>query len=245
MNRDDAGGAPDAVPAAPVVPVVPDAVDAPEAVPVAVPDAALPRVSVTLASASDDGFAAAVLDPANSASTAGSGQAIPDAAPLAASPAVPVPDSPSTVTRLARTAAPAGPSIETPSADVELAADASPLPGTHRGGFSRLPTAPIGVTSESAPSLEPDVQWASPAPPPSRGLAAWGLGFAIVGLVVSFFVGWGFPLGVAAIVSGILALRRPLESRAVAIWVLAIGMVSIGYSALWLAWAATRANLFG
>ena len=78
-----------------------------------------------------------------------------------------------------------------------------------------------------------------------RGLAGWALAFAVVGLAVSLFVGWGFPIGIVAVVSAILALRRPLESRGVAVWAIAIGTVSIIYSAGWLLYAAWRANLLG
>lgn len=148
--------------------------------------------------------------------------------------------------------APSGPSpaVESPSPDVALADEASPLPGAHRGGFRRLPTAPIPVTSQTAPA-EPGTedtppsaaaQWLMPpTDPPQRGLAAWALASSIVGLVVSLFVGWGFPIGLVGVVSAILALRRPLESRAVAVWALAIGVVSILYSAGWLFYAASIA----
>lgn len=148
--------------------------------------------------------------------------------------------------------APGGePLVEAPSPDVELAQEASPLPGAHRGGFTRLPTAPVPVTVETAPAepggdLSPEVVWAKPEDDAlSRGLAGWALAFGIVGLVVSLFVGWGFPIGLVAVVSAIIALRRPLESRAVAIWAIALGVVSIIYSAGWLLFAAMRANLLG
>src|SRR5690606_24659195 len=122
------------------------------------------------------------------------------------------------------------PVVEPPSPDVALADEASPLPGAHRGGFARLPTAPVDVTSQSAPAEpgteeeppEPVVQWLMPEPSrPQRGLAGWALGFSIVGLLVSLFVGWGFPIGIAGMVSAIMALRRPLESRSMAVWALA------------------------
>lgn len=138
------------------------------------------------------------------------------------------------------------PAVEPPSPDVALADEASPLPGAHRGGFLRLPTAPVAVTMQSAPA-EPGTdddppavtaQWLMPEPPPQRGLAPWALGFSIVGLLASLFVGWGFPIGIVGVVSAILALRRPLESRAVAVWALVIGVVSILYSAGWLIYAA-------
>lgn len=139
------------------------------------------------------------------------------------------------------------PAVESPSPDVTLADEASPLPGVHRGGFLRLPTAPVTVTTQSAPAEpgteeEPGTstaQWLMPEPEPQhRGLAAWALAFSIAGLLVSLFVGWGFPIGLVGIISAILALRRPLESRAVAVWAIVIGAASLLYSAGWLLYAA-------
>lgn len=151
-----------------------------------------------------------------------------------------------------RPPAPQRPVVAPPSPEVSLAQEASPLPGAHRGGFRRLPTAPVPVTVQSAPA-EPGTE-DEPAPAVwtgaeasglHRGLAGWALAFAVVGLAVSLFVGWGFPIGIVAVVSAILALRRPLENRGVAVWAIAIGTVSIIYSAGWLLYAAWRANLLG
>ena len=108
----------------------------------------------------------------------------------------------------------------------------------------------MSLTIESAPAEpgtgegeEPLVQWLMPEPAaPRRGLAAWALAFSIGGLVFSLFVGWGFPIGLVGIVSAILALRRPLESRAVAVWALVLGIVSVLFSAGWLLFAASRAQ---
>ena len=117
----------------------------------------------------------------------------------------------------------------------------------HRGGFERWPTAPVGITPiPSAPDLDAPVQWAAVEPTaPPRGMAAWALGFSIAALVVSLFVGWGFPIGLVAIVTAIIALRRPLESRAVAVWALVLATVSVLYSAGWLLFAASRTDLLG
>lgn len=171
-------------------------------------------------------------------------------APLSAEPA----PAAAPAERPAPAARPPGPgaSVEGPSPDIQLADEASPLPGSHRGGFQRLPTAPVAVTVETAPAepgtedIRVPAQWA-PAPDPvmQRGLAGWALAFAVIGLIVSLFVGWGFPLGIVAIISGIFALRRPLESRAMAMWAISVGAVSILYSAGWLLYAASRASLFG
>ena len=143
--------------------------------------------------------------------------------------------------------------VEPPSPDVALAAEASPLPGAHRGGFQRLPTAPVSVTKETAPAEpgtsdaeEPVLMWLMPEnPAPHRGLAAWALAFSAAGLLGSIFVGWGFPIGLVGVISAILALRRPLESRTMAVWALVLGVISVLYSAGWLFYAASRANLFG
>lgn len=189
---------------------------------------------------------------AEDAGAPGPGEAAPRAeaaAPAAPAPAAPAPAAPSAPAVPAAPAAP-GPAVEAASPDVDPAAEASPLPGVHRGGFSRLPTAPIDVTTQSAPS-EPGGEYApvdwTPAADVStqRGLAGWALGFAIIGVIVSLFVGWGFPIGLVAVVTAIVALRRPIESRAIAVWALVLGVVSILYSAGWLLYAALRADLFG
>ncbi|KRA25727.1 hypothetical protein ASD65_15825 [Microbacterium sp. Root61] len=143
----------------------------------------------------------------------------------------------------------APPVTEPPSPDVAPVAEGSALPGEHRGGFARLPTAPVGIAApvvDPASLPLPTLEWMLPDPPaPHRGLAAWALMFSIAGLVVSLFVGWGFPIGIVGIVTAILALRRPLESRRVAVWALVLGVVSVIYSAGWLLWAASRVDLLG
>ncbi|SFR94718.1 hypothetical protein SAMN04487846_1010 [Microbacterium sp. cf046] len=187
----------------------------------------------------------------------------PDAAasaPAPTSPPAPESDAPAPTSETAGPApapasqpaqgAPTAAALEAPSPDVAPVEAESALPGMHRGGFERWPTAPVAVTPiPSAPDLDAPVLWASAEPSaPSRGMAAWALGFAIVALVVSMFVGWGFPIGLVAIVTAIVALRRPLESRAVAVWALVLGGVSVLYSAGWLLFAASMADqiaLFG
>ena len=124
----------------------------------------------------------------------------------------------------------------------------SRMPGEHRGGFSRLPTGPLGITEMSAPTDPSEApstdSWAMPAPPLRSAFAAWALGIAIAGLLASFFVGWAFPLGLIAIVVSVMALRRPTEDRAMAVWAICIASGSVVYSAGWLVFAAYSANLF-
>ncbi len=141
--------------------------------------------------------------------------------------------------------APSSPAVVVgpPSPDVALVGEATRLPGEHRGGFGRLPTAPIDIPP--APIHSADAEWApTPAPPP-RTLAAWALVTSVIGLAASLMVGWAFPVGIIGIVLGIVALRRPLESSAVAAWAIVLGTVSILYSAGWLVFAAWEAGLIG
>lgn len=139
--------------------------------------------------------------------------------------------------------------MQAPSPDVAPVAEDSRLPGEHRGGFARLPTAPVGIpvpVTEPEELLVPSAQWVFPDPPaPQRGIAAWALVAAVLGLVVSMFVGWGFPIGLVGIVTAIIALRRPFESRQMAIWAIVLSAVSVIYSAGWLLWAASRVDLLG
>lgn len=137
---------------------------------------------------------------------------------------------------------------EPPSEDLAPVAGESRLPGEHRGGFSRLPTGPLGITEMTAPpepeAAPPTDSWATPAPPLRSALSGWALGVAILGLVVSFFVGWAFPLGLIAIVVAAMALRRLVEDRAMAIWAICLAAASVVFSAGWLVFAAYSASLF-
>lgn len=76
-------------------------------------------------------------------------------------------------------------------------------------------------------------------PLPPRGLAPLALAAGIAGIIVACFVGWGFPIGIVAVVTAIVAIRRPQERRAVAVWALVLGLLSLVYSAGWLSYATT------
>lgn len=85
---------------------------------------------------------------------------------------------------------------------------------------------------------------AAPSPRPARR-ASRALTVAIVGLVLSLVVGWAFPVGVVALVLAIRALRRPGESRGVAVWALCLSILSLVYSAGWLWWAVVQFGITG
>ncbi|WP_431801969.1 hypothetical protein [Microbacterium sp. bgisy203] len=135
------------------------------------------------------------------------------------------------------------PSTDAPSPDVVNAAS-STLPGEHRGGFQRELTEPVPITATSHLEPEPDVRWA-PVPEVLPHSAGWALTFGILGLIVSFLVGWGFLIGLVGAGLAVAALRRPWESRPVAIWALCLSLLSVIYSAGWLRWASTQGPLFG
>ncbi len=133
---------------------------------------------------------------------------------------------------------------EAPSDDVAATATAS-LPGAHRGGFRRELTEPVPIIAavHTEPEWSPDPGSQSAVPLPRS--APWGLTFGILGLIVSFLVGWGFLIGLVGTGLAIVALRRPWESREVAVWALCLSVVSVLYSAGWLWWASTQGPLFG
>ncbi|MBN9177818.1 MAG: hypothetical protein J0I43_10670 [Microbacterium sp.] len=142
-------------------------------------------------------------------------------------------------------------------ADDIAPADSAPLPGAHRGGFQREFTEPVPIaeTVRTEPELNAapdasdvptalDMRWA-PASGPLLRSAGWALFFGVAGIVVSLLVGWGFLIGLLGAGLAIAALRRPWESRPIAVWALCLSVVSLVYSAGWLWWASTQGPLFG
>lgn len=158
----------------------------------------------------------------------------------------PTPGSPPTRSEARRQSSPpAAPDVATdvPSPDVAAAATAA-LPGEHRGGFHREFTEPVPITATTRTEPEWTSESASPPAPLPRS-APWALTFGILGLIVSFLVGWGFLIGLVGVGLSVAALRRPWESRPLAVWALCLSVVSVIYSAGWLWWASTQGPLFG
>lgn len=138
--------------------------------------------------------------------------------------------------------------VESPSDDVIVPTQAAELPGTHRGGFTRPPTAPVDVREQVAEHEElpattatlPTTDAGAPA-----NFATLSLGFAVVALIVAIVVGWGFPIGVGAVVLGVMSLRGRVESRPIAAWGVALGALSLMYSAGWLMYAGIQSGWIG
>lgn len=97
----------------------------------------------------------------------------------------------------------------------------------------RLPTAQL----ERAAFGEHVVPWSPPVPVAPPSVAPWALAVAIAALIASLFAGVLLPLGVIAIVMSIISLRRAHDSRRVAIWALALAVLSVIFSVGWLLWA--------
>ena len=145
------------------------------------------------------------------------------------------------------------PSVETPSPEVVHPADAARVPGAPREGYTRMPTGPVGLAPTIASGPDdtagtPTAQWA-PAEEPTvednARLAPWALVAAIVALIASWFVGWGIPLAIIAVIAAIMSLRRPVESRSLATWALVLGLAATIFSLGWLIWAAMQFEQMG
>ncbi|WP_405371770.1 MULTISPECIES: hypothetical protein [unclassified Microbacterium] len=141
-------------------------------------------------------------------------------------------------------------SVSPPSGDAARAAAPPTMPGAHRGGFQRemtqpLPVAPplIEVHPDPASAPDPQVHWIH-RPPTLPRSGGWAMLFGILALLLSLFVGWGFPVGMIGVVLAILALRRPWERRETAVWALGLSVASLLFSAGWLWWAASQGPLF-
>ena len=144
---------------------------------------------------------------------------------------------------------PGGPRVEAPSAEVERPEGPVAIPGASRG-YDRMPTAPVPVERESVPDAEQFAagswgQVVTAEHTDDAKLAPWALFAAIVALATSMFVGWGIPVAVVAVIAAIMSLRRPIESRSMAIWALVLGLFATLFSTGWLIWAAMQFEMLG
>ncbi|RKT36198.1 hypothetical protein DEU34_0709 [Microbacterium sp. AG1240] len=106
-------------------------------------------------------------------------------------------------------------------------------------------TAVLSGDDEAVTHAPPLVATATTPRAPRPVVGPWALGLAVVSLAASFVGGWMLPLGLVAIVTAIVASRRPVERRGVVVWAIVLGALSVLYSAGWLLWAASRAGLLG
>lgn len=97
------------------------------------------------------------------------------------------------------------------------------------------------VVDEPAPqpTPQPEVAWA-PAPLVRKGIGGSALSFSISALIGSCVVGWLFPLGIFALILGIVAVRRPAESTSLGRWAIGLSILSLIYSAGWIWWVGRQ-----
>lgn len=103
-------------------------------------------------------------------------------------------------------------------------------------GATDAATSRTAATADAAPR---DVRWGEPELV-RKGFGGSAVSFGIAAVAGSFVVGWLFPLGFVAIVMGILSVRRESESTVLGGWGIALGILSLIYSAGWLWYLATR-----
>ncbi|WP_285040810.1 DUF4190 domain-containing protein [Plantibacter sp. LMC-P-059a] len=138
-----------------------------------------------------------------------------------------------------------------PATDWRAGAPAAPsdrpaqptAPSTWQGEQSTylqtVPTAVYQAPSQggyAAYQQQPSSSGASAAPT-STTRSTWSLVSGIVGLVVSIFVGWGFPLSIVAIFLGFGARRREPGARGRALTGLVTGFVGLACSIGWLVYS--------
>ncbi len=144
--------------------------------------------------------------------------------------------------------------VEAASSEVERDTGTARIPGARRDGYTKFPTGPVGiepvmVSGPDADHLETSAEWEPTADDAQAvddtRLAPWALMAAIVALGASFFVGWGIPIAIVAVIASIMSLRRPVENRAVARWALVLGLCATVYSLGWLVWAGMQFERLG
>lgn len=139
------------------------------------------------------------------------------------------------------------PRIEGATPEIEKPEGTAAVPGASKG-YGQLPTGPVtlGQTATGPDADDYSVaEWepsrgAAAEPADDARLAPWALFAAIVALATSMFVGWGIPVALVSVMAAVMSLRRPVESRSIAIWALVLGICATLFSAGWLLWATAQ-----
>lgn len=115
-------------------------------------------------------------------------------------------------------------------------------PGAYQQQPTYLQTVPTAIYQ--APSqggyaqYQGDAQGQGARPMPQTSTrAVWALVTGIIGLVISIFVGWGFPFSIAAIVLGFISRRRETAGRGFALTGIITGFIGLALSAGWLTYS--------
>ncbi|CAH0211205.1 DUF4190 domain-containing protein [Plantibacter cousiniae (nom. nud.)] len=135
----------------------------------------------------------------------------------------------------------AGAPVTPPTPPAQQGASPSAPPagwqGDHATYLQTVPTAVYQAPSQGGYAAYQQSQTQTPAASTGTSRSTWSLITGVVGLVVSVFVGWGFPLSIAAIVLGFGARRREPQGRGRALTGLVTGFVGLACSVGWLVYS--------
>lgn len=123
-----------------------------------------------------------------------------------------------------------------PPLPAEIRAAGSEVTASAPDDDGRLATAQL----EMAAFGDHLIPYIPPVPPKPPSLAPWALGVSIIALLAALFTGWLVPLGMIAAVLAIVSLRRRHDSRTVAVWALALALLSVAFGIGWLIWGFSQ-----
>lgn len=137
-------------------------------------------------------------------------------------------------------ATPAIPATPPPPAEPTLRADPSvrdfDVP-FDTGELRSLPTGQLLVVHR--PALGGEASAAVEEETQQRRVYSWVAAVVgVIGAVASLFVGWMLPLSIAAIVFGVLGLRREEEGRTLAFVGIGTGVAGLVFAAVWIGYYA-------
>jgi O-acetyl-ADP-ribose deacetylase (regulator of RNase III) len=142
----------------------------------------------------------------------------------------------------------AEPAVRATDGGVDRAATAAATPVEQRelelpvdtGQLRALSTGQLLVVHRPPlPGAAAPVEYDVPDEDEQRRLSSWiSVVLGSVGAVASLFVGWMLPLSLAAIVFGVLGLRREEHGRALAFAGIGTGVAGLVFSAVWIGYYA-------
>ncbi|MRG61275.1 hypothetical protein GE115_15575 [Agromyces sp. CFH 90414] len=106
------------------------------------------------------------------------------------------------------------------------------------GRLQRLPTGQLLIVHRAA-APAPAVSFDDEDEETQRRVYSWvGAVVGSLGALASLFVGWMLPLSIAAIVFGVLGLRREEHGRTLAFTAIGTGITGLVFSAVWIGYYA-------
>lgn len=114
------------------------------------------------------------------------------------------------------------------------AAPAAPEPAAQPNPYATAPAAPAAQPNPyAAPAAQP-YAYGPYVPQPPKGLSITSMILGIAGAVLALCYGFGFLLGVGAVITGFLAKKSQPYAKGMWLTGIVTGFVTIGISLLWL-----------